>query len=145
MQLCAALPWATTHHHSTRCLAHVVLSALLDHFTAPPLLPEPSAQLLLQPLRAFTAANPAASRLLDACGLVLQPSAARLGDVRTVLSGHVALAGGAASAGGPPLEAAPVPLMDAILQCLHDRRQEARSEQITSAGVRRAACKPSQR
>ena len=130
-----ALPWATTHHHQTRCFAHMVLDTLLRHF--PPSMPMWNGRAaFLEPLQRFTADNVAARRLVSACGLVLQPDAANLADVRAMLSGAVALAG--ASGLGEALEAAPVPLMDRILACLQHERQ-----QLRAGGTEHGALAPS--
>jgi hypothetical protein len=124
MQVAAALPWATTHQHQARCFAHVVVSSLLDHFSSPPLFPEAPACILLAPFKAFTTTNAAAVRLLQACKPVLQTDTDRLGDVMTVMSGCVALAGASTPSDLPLPEAAPKPLMDAILDCLTRERQK---------------------
>ena len=142
MQVRAALPWATTHHHQARCFAHMVIATLLDRF--PPshaCWPDPvEAAAFLQPFVDFTSRNPAAQRLVDACHIVLHPNAADLTDIRVVLSRDgVALAGADGAADctpGAPLaiEAAPASLMDRILECLHQGRQRMRAEAAAETG-----------
>jgi hypothetical protein len=126
VQVAAALPWATTHHHQTRCFAHLAISSLPEHFSNPPLFPEDPVCSLLAKFKAFTTTNAAAARLLQACKPVLQPHAWGLGDVTTVMSGGGALAGESAGSDTLLLEAAPKPLMDAILDFLTTERHKMR-------------------
>jgi hypothetical protein len=118
----------------------MIIATLLEHFPLSSATWQalPSAQALLSPLQAFTAANPAAQRLVTACGLVLQPHIADLADAKTVLDGRVALAGTEGTAAAPvEIEAAPCHLMDRILACLHAGKQEQRraADFVTASGA----------
>ena len=143
-QVTVALPWATTHHHQTRCFVHMVVKTLLEHFPLESATWQamPGAATLLEQMQAFTAANPAAQRLVAACGLVLQPNMENVGNLDEVVSGRVGLAGSEGTAQAPmEVEAAPVPLMDRISACLQEGRRVHRAAggNAVQTGMQRGA------
>jgi hypothetical protein len=131
VQVAAALPWATTHHHQTRCFSHLVLHTLLEHF--PPQhacwAGAPHATLLLDPLRDFTAANPSAQRLLAACPFRAVPAATACSP-RSVLCGEGALAGKAGEP--PPLELVPQHLFDDVMHFLQGERRSKKGGAVAT-------------
>ena len=127
VQVAAVLPWATTHHHQTRCYAHVLLHSILQHFT-----PGSAAcwahsghhcTAILQSIKGFTSSNPHAAKLVASAKLALQPEFAQVGSLRVLLAGQVALAGSHEAV----LESAPESLLDRIDSLLLAERHSKRS------------------
>lgn len=134
VQVAAVLPHVSTHHHQTRCFAHLILHGLLckyPHLTAtvPGSLGVGAAAL--RALKAFTEANPHAQRLLEACPVTFDVRARDLCHPRMVLRGAALLIG---TADPEPVECAAVPMLDRVASFLEQERSKLR-EQAAAPGA----------
>jgi hypothetical protein len=148
VQVTIVLPWASTHHHQTRCFAHIVLHALLSAY--PELLP-PRVDLhtgagaqraafagaeLLQEIFSFTEQNPSAKKLIISCPLTLGTDFSSLGHPSSVLSGRSVLVGQCEL---DPVECAPVSVLEQLVAFLEEERRRRRQAATASSRTLQAA------
>eukprot|EP00892_Ulva_mutabilis_P002313 jgi/Ulvmu1/12082/UM084_0005.1 len=135
----AVLPHISTHHHQTRCFAHVILHGLLcayPHLTADRGSGPHVGAAALRALQRFTETNPHAQRLLAACPLSFAVRVRDLCHPRHVLRGATVLIGGSER---EPIECAPVPALDRIGAFLEQERSKVRESAGGTVGESAAA------
>ena len=145
LQVEITLPWVSTHHHQTRCFAHLIVHGLVSAHTELFIAGEASESYsaqLLQQLLAFTAHNPAAQRLLDACPLPLDTDFGRLSDPSCLLQGKSVLVGSCES---EPVECATASAIEQMSTFLEVERRCLRQQQNNGPLDQQQVCKvPSQ-
>ena len=128
LQVAITLPWVTTHHHQTRCFAHLTVHSLVS--SHPELFISTGesatyASQLLQELLSFTADNPPARRLLEACPLSLDTNFARLSDPSCLLQGRSVLIGSCES---EPVECATASAIEQMSTFLEAERRSLKQQ-----------------
>lgn len=128
LQVSITMPWMSTHHHQTRCFAHLVVHSLVtahpELFTSPEASSSYASQLL-QDLLTFTAQNPSAQRLLEVCPLSLDTDFARLSHPSCLLQGRSVLVGLCDS---EPVECATVSVIEQMGAFLEAERKTLRQQ-----------------
>jgi hypothetical protein len=134
------MPWVSTHHHQTRCFAHLVLHSLVAAYPALFFSSEAAnsyASVLMKQMMAFTAQNPAAQRLLEACPLSLHTDFAMLSHPRCLLQGQNVLVG---SCEADPVECAPLGVIGQFAAFLEAERKRLRQQQSSAAPESQQHC-----
>lgn len=138
-QVAVVLPHISTHHHQTRCFAHLVLHGLLREY---PYLTTSAAGVgtaALQALLRFTETNPHAQRLLEVCPMSFAICARDLCHPRLVLRSGTVLLGGTDP---EPVECAPGAALDRIAAFLEMERRKLREGAAVDAPMAATAATP---
>jgi hypothetical protein len=132
VQISIIIPWVSTHHHQTRCFAHLIVYTLLC--AHPDLLMTstesgshgPCGAQFLREFVSFTQQNAAAQRLLETCPLSLSTDFARLAHPKSLLQAQSVLVGACES---EPVECAPVSVIQQLGDFLEAERKTLRQQQ----------------
>jgi hypothetical protein len=136
LQISIIIPWVSTHHHQTRCFAHLIVYTLLC--AHPDLLMistesdscGPCGAQFLREFISFTQQNAAAQRLLETCPLSLSTDFARLSHPKSLLQAQSVLVGACES---EPVECAPVSVIQQLGDFLEAERKALRQQQSCSS------------